>query len=392
MDLATIFIALGALFSVGLIADQIGQRTRLPRVTLLLGCGLIAGDSGLSLIPTDLSAWYEMLSISALTLVAFLLGSSLTKRNLAEHGKQILFISISIVLFTIAFVAMGLWLMGLDLGVALILGAVATATAPAATQDVIRQSGVDNTFTRTLKGVVAIDDAWGLIAFGFIIVFVESLGGQSDTNALFGVLYELGGSIALGLVIGMPAAFLTGRLSKGQPLQIEALALVFLTAGLSLQFQLSYLISGMTAGMVIVNTARHHTKAFHEIEHIQWPFMILFFLLAGASLDLGDLKTVGIVGGAYLTLRSVARVFGGWVGARLGNAPVAQRPWFGIALMPQAGVAIGMALVASKHFPQWSESIMALTVSTTIAFELIGPFATLYAIKRVNALEAKQDV
>lgn len=387
MDLALILITLGALFVAGLAVNEIGKRTRLPRVTLLLVCGIIAGDFGFNVIPSDIHVWYEFLSITALTLVAFLLGGSLTRKSLQAHGKQILLISISIVLATFALVSLGLWLLGLDLGIALILGAIATATDPAATQDVIRQSGVKSGFTETLKGVVAIDDAWGLIIFSVVIALVHQLTGNSEAQLLIGVAHELGGSLLLGALIGFPAAVLTGRLSGGEPLQIEALALVFLTAGFSIWLDLSYLIVGMTVGTIIVNQARHHTRAFHEIEHIQWPFMILFFILAGASLETSTFAKIGLVGLVYVVLRTISRVIGGWMGAVLGNAPLRERPWFGIALVPQAGVAVGMALVASSQFPDWSDTIMTLVIGTTVAFEILGPTATLFAIRRMNKLE-----
>lgn len=301
----------------GLAIHEIGKRSRLPRVTLLIGCGIIAGGSGFDVIPAEIEAWYEFLSIMALTMVAFLLGGSLTKKNLQAHGKSILLVSLSIVIVTLLLVSLGLWLLGLDIELALLLGAIATATDPAATQDAIRQSGIKNAFTDTLKGIVAIDDAWGLIAFSIMIALVHQLGGNGGIQMLSGIVRDLGGSVLLGAVIGFPAAVLTGRLTEGEPLQIEALALVFLTAGLSICLELSYLITGMTVGMIIVNRARHHTRAFHEIEHIQWPFMILFFILAGASLEISTIAEVGMFGLAYMVFRFISRVAGGWIGAVL---------------------------------------------------------------------------
>lgn len=382
MEMAHILLALAGLFAAGLAADQIGHRTRLPRVTLLLFCGIIAGDAGLGLIPEEIANWYELLSIVALTMVAFLLGGSLSGESLRSHGQAILAISLSVVIVTIVIVSTGLIFLGMEPGLALLLAAVATATAPAATQDVIRQSGVSNGFTDALKGIVAIDDLWGLLAFSVVLVLVSQLQGAADASLWTGSLRELGGSILLGAVIGFPAAAITGRLSGGEPLEVEALALTFLTAGLAIWFELSYLISGMTVGAIIINRASHHTKAFHEIEHIQWPFMILFFILAGAMLETDALLHVGGYGAAYMALRVLARVAGGGIGAWLGRAPADERPWYGLALLPQAGVAIGMALVAAEQFPQWGETIMAVTIGTTIAFELLGPPVTLYAIRR----------
>ena len=381
MESETLLLTLGAMFIVGLAADQLGQRTPVPRVTLLLLCGLLAGQMGW--IPSSFSEAYEFLSVTALTFVAFLLGGSLKLADLALTGRRILTVSLAIVAVTIVIVSLGLITMGIDPALALVLGGIATATAPAATTDVIRQSGVDNEFTRTLTGVVAVDDAWGLLAFSLCLSFAISGTGAPGTHMLDG-LHEIGGAVLLGIAIGLPGAVLTGRIGGGEPLEIEALALVFLTAGLALWAEVSFLIAGMTAGAIIVNRAAHHERAFHEIEHIQWPFMVLFFLLAGAQLDLAALKDVGLVGLAYVVLRIVARILGGWSGAWAGRAPLQERRFYGLALLPQAGVAVGMALIAARAMPDHSEQIIALTIGTTIAFELVGPFLTLWSIRRVS--------
>ncbi|TDK44986.1 cation:proton antiporter [Antarcticimicrobium luteum] len=377
-------ITLGVLFLLGLAADSLGHRTRLPRVTLLLGCGLLAGTAGFDLMPALLTEMYPVISIIALTMVAFLLGGELSVRTMREHGKAIVLISLSIVLVTLPLVAAGLWLVGVPLAAALVMGALATATDPAATYDVIRQTGVENRFTHTLKGIVAIDDAWGLIVFSMVIVLARTFdGGELSFWALRVSVVEVVGSLLLGLAIGVPAARLTGRLSKGEPLRIEALGLVFVTAGLSIWLELSYLIAGMTAGAVIVNLARHHTRAFHEIEHLQWPFMIIFFILAGASLEADALWMIGPAGLVYAAFRIGGRILGGWIGGTLAGEPLAARRWYGPALLPQAGVAIGMALIAADLLPQHGAMIMAMAVGTTIVFELIGPLAAAVTLARV---------
>ena len=383
-DLASALMSLGALFLAGLAADALGHRTRLPRVTLLLGCGLLVGPAGFDLMPVLLTGLYPVISIIALTMVAFLLGGELSVKALRANGKGIVLISLSIVLVTLPLVAAGLWLVGVPLAAALVLGALATATDPAATYDVIHQTGVENRFTHTIKGIVAIDDAWGLIVFSLVIVLARALDGGNWSFVVLQVsLIEVAGSILLGLAVGGPAALLTGRLSKGEPLRIEALGLVFVTAGLAIWLELSYLIAGMTAGTVIVNLARHHTRAFHEIEHLQWPFMIMFFILAGASLDAEALLLIGPAGLAYAVLRITARMLGGWLGASLAGEPARERKWYGPALLPQAGVAIGMALIAAEVFPGYATTIMAMAVGTTIVFELIGPLAAAATLSRV---------
>lgn len=384
MSLDLTFLTLGFLFVLGLIADALGRRTPLPRVTLLLACGVLVGRSGLDLFPVEMEIWYEFFSILALTMVAFLLGGIFTPATLRRHGREIMLISISIVLVTLALVAGGLWLLGVTPALALLLGAIATATAPAAVQDVLRQDGQGGSFALKIKGIVAIDDAWGIIVFSIALAAAAMLTGQAEEGPWLHAARDLGGGIALGAAIGIPAAALTGRLREGEPMQTEALGIVFLTAGAALWLEVSFLVAGITAGAIVVNLARHHDRPFHEIEHIQWPFMMLFFILAGASLEVERLADLGLIGAGYLLLRVMSRILGGWIGAWLGRAPVTQRPWFGVALMPQAGVAIGMALVAANHFPEMAETILALTIGTTVIFELFGPPATLLALRRTQ--------
>jgi Kef-type K+ transport system membrane component KefB len=370
-------LTLGVLFCVGLAADQLGRR--IPRVTLLLLCGLVAGTLGL--IPERMTELTDTVTITALTLVAILLGGSLKLETLKAHGVEIIVISLAIVVATLLIVTVGLVLMGMDTALALVLASIATATAPAATLDVIKQSGITNRFTEIVKGIVAIDDAWGLLVFSLCLAIASQMVGQAHDIGV-PVVFEIGGAIVLGLVIGLPAAFLSGRIEQGEPLQVEALAIGFLTAGLAVWFGVSFLMAGMVVGALIVNLARHHTRAFHEIEHVQWPFMIVFFILAGAALELGTLDQLGLMGVAFIALRVISRLLGGWLGAAISSVPHQERQLYGAALMPQAGVAIGMALLAGQALPVWKEQIIGLTIGATVFFELVGPFATLWAVRR----------
>ncbi|WP_171210071.1 cation:proton antiporter [Ruegeria sp. HKCCA6948] len=380
MNVSGLLITLGVLFLAGLVVDQLGRATHLPRVTALLFLGLIAGNADTGVIPRDFAMWFDEISIVALTMVAFLLGGSLTRQNLVRHGRAILAISISIVVVTIIIVTGGLTAIGLPPGLALVLAAIATATAPAAMTDVIQQSGVSNGFTETLKGVVAIDDVWGLMVFSIALVLAGHTDGWVSVTTT--ALWDFGGAILLGVVLGVPSAYLTGRLKPGEPMQAEAIGIVFLTAGFALWLEVSFLVAGMVVGATIGNLARHHDRAFHEIEHIQWPFMILFFLLAGATLDIESFGLMGWAGVLFLILRTMARLIGGYCGARLGGLPVRHAYWYGPALLPQAGVAVGMALVAGEQFPHWAASIMAFTLASTVVFEVLGPPLTLFSIRR----------
>ena len=385
-----ILVTLGALFLVGLAADMLGRRTRLPRVTLLLICGLAVGKSGFDLIPAEVRALYDVVAVVALTMVAFLLGGDLRLPALRAHGPAILVISLSVVIGPFAAVTLGLWAVGVPLAAALVLGAIATATDPAATLDVIRQTGTRGAFAERIKGIVAIDDGWGLLVFSLALVAAQGIGAASageDTGHGLAALREIALSIGLGTALGVPAAYLTGRLKQGEPLRMEALGVVFLTAGLALLLDLSYLMAGMTAGILVANLAKHHTVAFHELESFQWPFMVIFFILAGATADLAALWIIGPVGAVFVLARVGGRIIGGWGGSALSGDPRAVRPLYGAALMPQAGVAIGMALVAVASLPDMRNIILPVTIGATILFEIVGPVLTGWAIARADRHE-----
>ncbi len=381
----TLLIALGVLFLAGLALDAFGRRVHVPRVTLLIVLGAVLGPPVLDILPLDVAEANELYAPTALTMVAFLLGGSLKRQTLAAHGREILTVSLTVVGVSVVVVAGGLAALGAPLSVALLLGAISAATAPAATRDVVRQSGRKGQFVDNLLGIVAIDDAWGLLAFSVVLTLVGVLTGGDGFSAILHGVWEITGAIGLGLVVGLPAAFLTGRLKPGEPTLIEALSIVFLCAGLALWLDLSFLLAGMTCGATVVNLARHHEQPFHEIERIEWPFLLLFFVMAGASLETAHLAGVGLIGVAYVLLRFAGRLLGGWLAGILAGLPAREGMLTGMALMPQAGVAIGMALVVAEQFPQLAEAILTITISSTIVFELIGPVMTQYAIGHAAA-------
>ena len=177
-------------------------------------------------------------------------------------------------------------------------------------------------------------------------------------------------------------SYLTGRIEPGEPSLYEALGLVFLCGGIALLLNVSFLLASMTMGAVVANLAHHHTRPFHAIEGIEWPFMILFFVLAGASLEARTLALAAGLLTAYVALRVAGRLVGGWIGGGLPPADPLTRRWMGLALLPQAGVALGMALVAAQQLPEVGEVILPVVVAATVFFEISGPIATRVALRR----------
>jgi Kef-type K+ transport system membrane component KefB len=384
-DTAKALITIGVLLLLGLLTDALGRRTKLPRVTLLLIFGFLIGPAGIDFINPSDGKWFSLIADMALVMIGFLLGEKLILSSLRQHGKFVLWISVAEVVGTALVVFVGLLVIGVPLDVALLLAGIAPATDPAASSDVVHETGAHGIFTNTLLGIVAVDDAWGLMVFSLMLSAAQAVTGQGDIiGPLLIGAWELGGALLLGICLGIPMAFITGRVRPGEPTLVEALGIVFLSGGIAIWLGISFLLTSMVLGCVVSNVARHHTRPFHAIERIDWPFMILFFVLAGASLDAKALYQVGIVGAVYVILRGIGRLIGAWPGAAVSHAGPLMGRWMGLALMPQAGVALGMALVAVHHRPDLTEVIMPIVVASTVLFEVVGPVLTRSALVHVG--------
>lgn len=381
-----LLIAFGSILMFGLAISSIGRRTSLPRVTLLLIFGVIIGKDMLDIIPEMIVDRFDLIANIALLMVGFLLGGKLSMDTMQNSVGKVLWISISTAVITTLVVILGLVAVGIRTETAILLGCIASATAPAAILDVVMESDYKGKFKNLLLSIVALDDAWALILFAVGIALVQAINGVgSDYSSIASAFWDIGGAVILGSMLGLPAAYLTGRLKPGQPIMLEALGLVFICGGLAIHFDVSYLISAMVMGAFIANFAYHHEYPFHAIEDIESPFMVIFFVLAGASLEIQAITDFGLLGAVYILSRIAGKLLGARIGCQLCNARAITKTWMGVALLPQAGVAIGMALVASNMFPEYRKMLLTIVISSTIFFEIIGPVLTRMALQKASS-------
>ncbi len=378
-------LTVGAILLFGLLTTALGRHTFLPRVTLLLLFGVIIGKEVLDLVPALISQRFEIIANMALLMIGFLLGGKLTAHSLKKSINKVFWISISAALVSTVVVTVGLVIIGTPLHISILLGCIASATAPAATFDVVLESGFKGPFSDLLLTVVALDDAWALILFALGMAIVSAMSGiDTDHSILIAAGRDIGGAVILGLVLGFPGAYLTGRIKPGQPVLSEALGLVFICGGLAIWLGVSFLIASMVLGAVVANFASHHEYPFHAIEDIESPFMVIFFVLAGASLELSAVADIGLAGLVFIVCRTLGKILGARIGCQCCSTDALTKRWIGVALLPQAGVAIGMALVASNYFPEYRQILLTVVISSTIFFEIIGPVLTRLALNKVH--------
>ncbi|MGM0617402.1 MAG: cation:proton antiporter, partial [Actinomycetota bacterium] len=322
---------IGGLLLLGLLAEWSAAKLPIPRVSILIVLGVAVGPIGLDLLPAAREEWFPIVSAVALVMVGFLIGGEFTAERLRELGVRSAVISLIESSGTAVVVGSGLLAVGVEAQLALPLAGVAAATAPAAVVGVIQESGEQGPFSRLLQAIVALDDAVGLVVFSLLLAVVGLLAGgdASGGDAVWTALRELGGGIVLGVVLGLPAALLTGRLQPGRPILEEAFGLVLLCAGLGIWLDVSYLLAAVVMGAVVANLASHHERPFREIESVEWPFLVVFFLLAGASLELSAIGNVGWIGLGYILLRTVGKVGGAWLGVTVVGGAASRARWLG---------------------------------------------------------------
>lgn len=389
-DPAPVLLILGSLFLLGVGTDYLGNLARIPRVTFLLLVGLLLGPLGFGVLaPGGEHQWLSVAADIALVMVGFMLGSHFTLDSIREHGALVLWFSIMVVVATVAIMVMGLLLLGAPLEVALLLAGIATATDPAVVMDAVKETKARGLFSETLIGIVAIDDALGLIAFSVLLAVAQSLNGGVAMDHVLLSLWEIGGALAVGAGVG----FIMVRLLKfahredcpgrREMVLMETLGFVLVCGGAALYLKVSFLLASMMLGAVVVNLIpRDCVDMIQAIESIMWPFLTLFFVFAGASLQPESLPHIGLIGLGYAVFRVLGRVVGGWAGAIGSKSPARMGRWMGMALLPQAGIALGMALIAVQQFPHLADVILPIVIGSTVLFQLVGPFLTRKALVR----------
>ena len=383
-----LILSIGIVFFLGLAADILANKISVPRVSLLIILGIFIGPSGLNFLPqVFIDEWFHTITIIALGMIGFLIGQQFTWSKLNKSGISVFSIALGKVLMSFVIISVVLVLLGLPLPAAVILASIASATAPAAIYEVVHEMKVKNKFVTTLLAVVAFDDILALFLFSLVLAVLSASEQIGWYMIVSSGMIEIFGSLMLGYMIGYPIAKITGRVKPGEPSMVEALGSVFFISGLSQWLDLSPILAAMAMGSAVTTFAKHHTSPFHAIENIQWIFMIIFFILSGATLEIDALVSVGLIGFAYIISRLVGFYLGARLGAKLSGSEINIKRWMGLALIPQAGVAIGMALIASQHFSVYSHLILPIVLGTTVIFEIVGPMVTRYVLRKSELMK-----
>ena len=373
----------------GLLVGRFVKLFNLPNVTGYLIAGLILGPSLANFIPADMVRNFSLVSDMTLGFIAFSIGSEFKFSYFKEVGTTPVIVAIMEACGAMLLVTLTLLLFGTDLRLALLFGAIASATAPAQTLMVVQQYRARGPMTSLLMSVVALDDAVALIAFGFATTIVNSMN-HPGTNMLFSIA-EPFIELVISLIVGAALAFVMMiflRYFKKPSNRISILlAFIFLIIYLADRLHGSPLLACMAMGTVLVNWLDDIEDLTRVAQGVTPPLFVIFFVISGAGLDFKALSGIGVVGIIYIVVRVLGKHFGAWFGATITRSEQKIRTYLGLTLMPQAGVALGLVIVAAKSVPEYAAQINVVILSSTFIYSLIGPSAAKFALIKAGEIK-----
>lgn len=411
-----ILIVLSIFIIIGLLATRVIKHLNLPNVTGYLIAGLLIGPSMFSIFANLLNLdsslsdryWNAVNSLSlisdvSLGFIALSIGVEFKIKHLKEIGKKVFIITIFQAITTTLLVDITLLLLvkalNITKGTAIILGAIATATAPAATLLVIRQYQAKGPVVKTLLPVVALDDAIGLMIFSLSFALAKAFDSGAAISPITVILTPLL-EIILSLGVGLICGLLLTLISKAFKSRSNTLGLLIafslLCVGLSkipftigeLHFNLSALLVCMMLGATYANLKPNCERYLARVDEFTPPIFLSFFVISGASINFSILNNFGIVLCAltYIIVRSVGKYSGAYLGSSIAKAEPNVKKYLGITLLPQAGVAIGMANIAKASFGSSGQTIYTVVICATLVYELVGPLLTKWSLEKAGEI------
>ena len=380
-------ISIALMLAAGFLMTRITKKLRLPNVTAYIVGGILAGPYVLNLIPQTIVEGTSFLPDIALAFIAFSTGEFFRLSALKKNGGKVITITVlescgaAILVFLVCYLVLGL-----NFAFSVVLGALATATAPASTIMTIRQTGAKGDFVETLLQVVALDDVVGLVLYS-IAISLATASFSSSGFRVSAVLIPLGKTLlllVLGCGFGLLLKWLIGTRRSTDNRLIIAIAVLFSYCGICAVVDVSPLLGCMAMGMIYINTADDE-RLFRQLNYFSPPILLLFFFRSGLSFDLGSLvnqsESVGavpllLIGVIYFLVRILGKYLGAWTGCRLAGKQPKVRNYLGLALIPQAGVAIGLAAMGARELGgEIGHALETIILTSSVLYELIGPGA-----------------
>ena len=389
-----ILILIGVALFLGTIGGDLLKRLKIPGIVGFILTGVLIGQTGLGIIDSTAAEALRPFNYFALALIGFTIGGELRKDVFRKYGKSLLKILtfegfgafVSVFILT---AACGLFFIDdirITLALALLLGAIASATDPASPVNIIMETKSRGPLTTNILGIVALDDGFAVVLFALVSSAAGKIMRQPGLHhPAFMPFYEIFGAIALGIAAGLILVALLDRLKAGEGIAGFSLGLIILTAGLSVAWGIDMILAVMSFGFTVVNLRPEKSRQiFKLVSSATGPIFIIFFVMVGASLDIKYLAPGTIfIAAAYMGGMIGGKVSGARLGAKLSRAPESVCLYLPYCLFAQAGVAVGLTILASQNFPGEIGTLMVAVVTPSVfLLQIFAPFATRSALEK----------
>lgn len=388
--------SLGIILLFALLAGHLVKFLRVPEVTGYLCAGILVGPHVFGWITHENLRTLEVFSEVALGLILFSIGAVFEAQKLRTAGRAVATITAVESVLSAALVGGGMLLAGQPWPAALLLGAIAMETAAASTLMVMRECNSAGPFTDTLTGIIGVNNILCIVAFSVAAAVVQFGVGSQPVEGWYGVyatvyplLWQLIGSAALGYLVGLLlAAWSRQVVEKGETL-ILLIGCVLLTVGAASLLELSPLVASVAVGATMANLSAESRRLFEALGETDPPLYAIFFVLAGADLNVSLLSSLGVLGGVYVAGRMAGKFGGAWIGSRMAGVPAAIRGPLEMSMFSQAGLAIGLTLAIEQRFPELAPTVNTIVLASVVVFEIIGPLSARIALARTGEIRAQ---
>lgn len=392
---AGIILSIAIILLAGFLCTRVTRKLHFPNVSGYIISGILIGPCVLHLIPTEVIQGMDFMTDIALAFIAFGVGKYFRKDSLMKQGGKILTITIFEALTAGACITAAMvGLFHLPWSFSLLLGAIGCATAPASTIMTIRQYHAKGNFVDTILQVTALDDAVALIAFSVCTALVEFMHADQAlewTLILLPILWNLL-AVVLAVVLAWVLHHIISEKRSSDHRLVLVIAVILSLTGICSCFAISPLLSCMVLGAVYINLSGNK-DLFRQVNSFTPPITLLFFVLSGMRLDLDALVSCGLIGVVYFFVRIAGKAGGAWAGAKLSHASTSVRQYLGLALIPQAGVSIGLAILGQRLLPSAEGTMLSLIIlSSAVLYEMIGPACAKLSLKLSGSIVTEASI
>ena len=382
--------SLGLILLFALLVGHLVKFARIPEVTGYLLAGMVVGPSVLGWVSHENLRALHVFSEVGLGLILFSIGSVFEFSRMKLIGRKVFVVAAAESCTAAVLVFAAMLILGQPWPVALLLGAIAVETGAASTLMVIRESNSKGPFTEAVTSVIGLNNILALLAFSLAAATLDlssmlTDSGVSSTGiarSIFPLLWQLIGSSALGFLIGILLASWASKVVESGEVLILLVGCVLLTVGIASALDLSPLVGSLAVGATMANLSKKSRKLFEALSRTDPPLYVIFFVLAGADLDLALLPTLGTLGLGYVVARAVGKLLGSSIAARKVDFGKKIERLLGFSIFAQAGLAVGLVLVTRQRFPEIAPTVATVVLGAVIVFEIVGPLSAKFALGR----------